>query len=201
MENPCVCRCYFQESNTPHWSFLRNPISSVTTASLTRGYKRVELTISEPLVAIFLIAVFRDEGVLVSTSPPPPQETVVLILLRVIGITSSDNSDKRFGYGDDCLPRVVFSNLMLLDREVLLLSIYLGNRTRVLNCWGNLPHRDDFPLIVVYTILKLVNRGVLTSDFRYMYLPWDEYNSAKLLRKVATYYCNIRVFGSLGFGG
>jgi hypothetical protein len=44
---------------------------------------------------------FRDEGVLVSTSPPPPQETVVLILLRVIAITSSDNSDKRFGYGDD----------------------------------------------------------------------------------------------------
>jgi hypothetical protein len=104
MEDPCVCRPSFQASNTPDRSFLRNPVSSATTASLTRGYKRVKLTISETLVTIFLIAVFGDEGVLVSTSPPPPQETVVLILLRVIGITSSDNSDKRFGYGDDFPP-------------------------------------------------------------------------------------------------
>jgi hypothetical protein len=99
IENPCVCRPSFQASNTPHWSFLRNPVSSVTTASLTRGYKRVKLTISETLVSIFLIAVFRDEVVLGSTDEE--EETVVLILLRVIAITSSDNSDKRFGYGDD----------------------------------------------------------------------------------------------------
>ena len=69
--------------------------------------------ISNPLLTRFLVivhhsiipitvkTVFRDEGVLVSTSPPPHRETVVLILLRVIGITSPDNSDKRFGYGDD----------------------------------------------------------------------------------------------------